>query len=391
MGIVRFLRAHLDAVVSILLAAAYLAELSLGERSAVGDSFIATVEIDETLAIAASVAFLLSLAVRTRLPLLPLALAYVALVLTGSGQLDAILSLLAGLALASYSVGAWAGGRAGQVGALAVGGLAGVAVVRTSTGAPEPRDIAAVLVLFVGAWLLGLAVRSLRAGRGDRRVIGAVDWEAASGAPDSDGRDDIVREIRDVVERSMSAVITQSRHAQISLDDEPQLARQGLRIIESAGTEALEETQRLTGLLLSPDGTPLPEAQPGLAELDFLTEQISEAGLPVDMRVEGRPVPLTSELDGVAYRVVQEALMSTLEHATSAHASVVIRYEPDELRVEIVDDGIAVEGQTGDEETAGLVAVRHEVAKLGGTLDAGPGDQRGYWVIARLPFEPDWE
>ena len=372
-----------------MLAAAYLAEITLGERSAVGPSFVEPVETEEALAIAATTAFLLSLALRSRLPLVPLALAYVAFLSSGSAELDATLTLAAGVVLAAYSVGAWAGGRAGQVGAVGVGGLVGVAVVRASAGLPDERSIAIALTSLVGAWAVGLALRSVRAGRGDERVVGDVDWEAAAAAPDSAGRDDIVRDVREVVERSMSAVILQSRSAQASLEREPDRSRHALRIIEAAGNEALIETQRLTGSLLSPDGTPLPEPQPSLDDLDYLAEQISEAGLPVDMRVEGRVVQLTPELDGVAYRVVHEALLSTLEHATSAHSGVVIRYETDELQIEVVDDGIAVAGEDSVEETAGLVAVRSEVAKLGGTLDAGPGEKRGYWVLARLPYEPD--
>ena len=188
----------------------------------------------------------------------------------------------------------------------------------------------------------------------------------------------------------MSAVILQSRTARRSLDDEPVRAQRALGNIEAASSEALEETQRLTGLLLSPDGTPLPEPLPGLGDLDFLAEEVTRAGLPVDTRVEGRPLRLTPELDGVAYRVVHEALMSTLNHATSAQSSVVVRYEPDELQVEVADDGVSLEDEDAVQETAGLMAVRDEVAALGGTLDAGPGDERGYWVLARLPYEPDW-
>jgi signal transduction histidine kinase len=108
------------------------------------------------------------------------------------------------------------------------------------------------------------------------------------------------------------------------------------------------------------------------------------------MRVEGRPLPLTPDLDAVAYRVVHEALMTTLDHATSASSSVVVRYEPDELQLEIVDDGLGLADDDVEQETAGLLAVRQEVAVLGGTLDAGPGEERGYWVLARLPYEPDW-
>jgi signal transduction histidine kinase len=250
--------------------------------------------------------------------------------------------------------------------------------------------MAVPLALLAGAWLLGLAARSVRVDRGDERVSGDVDWETAVGILDSAGRDETVRELRDVIERSMSAVVLQARTARASLQREPARAQRALAIIEAAGSEALEETQRLTGMLLSPDGAPLPEPQPGLADLDFLAEQVTEAGLPVDTRVEGNPLPLTPDLDAVAYRVVHEALMSTLYHSMDAHSSVVVRYEPDELQVEVMDDGISIEGDDVGQETAGLMAVRDEVARMGGTLDAGPGDERGYWVLARLPYEPDW-
>jgi signal transduction histidine kinase len=299
-------------------------------------------------------------------------------------------SVFAGLVLATYSVGAWAAGRASQVGALGVGLLTGLAVVRSFDGELTSETHVVPALLLIGGWLLGLALRSIRAARGDERVAGELDWETGSDAPDSAGRDDIVRELRDVIERAMSAVIVQSRNARRTLDEDPAAAHRSLVKVEAAGTEALEETQRLSGLLLSPDGAPLPEPQPGLADLDYLTEQIIAAGLPVDMRIEGRPVPLTPDLDAVAYRVVHEALMATLNSAASAHSAVVIRYEPDELELEIVDNGIAADGSDGDQETAGLMAVRDEVAALGGTLDAGPGDERGYWVLARLPYEPDW-
>ena len=69
---------------------------------------------------------------------------------------------------------------------------------------------------------------------------------------------------------------------------------------------------------------------------------------------------------------------------------MVIRYEPDELQIEVVDDGLGLEDDDTEQETAGLIAVRDEVARLGGALDAGPGIERGYWVLVRFPYEPDW-
>ena len=42
--------------------------------------------------------------------------------------------------------------------------------------------LALPLVLLVGAWLLGLAARSIRAGRGDERVSGEPGWEEVADA-----------------------------------------------------------------------------------------------------------------------------------------------------------------------------------------------------------------
>jgi signal transduction histidine kinase len=388
-GVVRFLRAHFDSVIALLLAAAYLGEVYRADDPVVGTALLAEPILDDAIAIAGTVVFLLSLALRTRLPLVPLVLALVALTLGGRAQEATLYSVWAGLTLTAYSVGAWGGGRVGQMGALGVGALIGLVVIRSFDGVLDPRAHAAPALLLLGAWLVGLALRSIRAARGDERVVGELDWEAGVATPDSAGRDDTVRELRDVIERAMSAVVLHSRDARRTLDDDPRAAHRALAVVEAAGTQALEETQRLTGLLLSPDGAPLPEPQPGLADLDYLVEQVTAAGLPVAMRIEGRPLPLTPDLDAVAYRVVHEALMATLNGTTSARSDVVVRYEPDELQVEVVDDGISADDDAAA-ETAGLVEVRDAVVRLGGTLDAGPGDERGYWVLARLPYEPDW-
>jgi hypothetical protein len=384
---VRFVRTHLDTVLAVALALAFGLEVYRAAGEIGGRPVIARLRLDDAVAVGLVFAFLLSLALRSRLPLFPLALAYPALAGLGSVELTASVALLLGLALAAYSVGAWAGGRSGQVGALGVGALIGLLVLRAGTPA-SPRDIAGPVLVLLGPWLLGLAARGARARRGDARVLATRGWGSGVAAPDSAGRDETVRDLRDIIERAMSAVILQARTARRSLERDPHAAHEALVVVEAAATDALEETQRLTGLLLSPDGTPLPEPQPGLGDLDFLIEEVTKAGLPVDMHVTGRVVPLTPDLDAVAYRVVHEALQAALDGARDGTASITVRYQPDALEVEVVDDGVAADD--GMQTTSGLEAVRAEVAALGGTLDAGPRKGRGYWVLAELPYEADW-
>jgi hypothetical protein len=386
-GVLRFVHAHLDTLVALLLTAAYVVEV-WGSGAAVGPPFLSDLPLDEALALGAGAAFTLSLALRSRMPAVPLALAFVALALFGRGAIDGLTSVLLGLVLMAYSVGAWSGGRAALIGALGLGALAGLAVLRAGSDPVEARDIAAPILVFFAPWLVGIGVRGVRGRRGDPRVAGTPRIGPGAGAAAGGGANDRVRELRELIERDMSTVILESRSARRSMRDDPRATERSLTDIEAAGTEALEETQRLTGLLLSPDGARGAELGPGLADVEYLAEEVTKAGLPVDTMVTGRPLPLTPDLDAVAYRVAHEALMAALGGTRDASADVFVRYEPDLLEIEVVDDGVPL--GDGSQDTAGLEAVRKEVASLGGTLDAGPREGRGYRVLAQLPYEPDW-
>jgi signal transduction histidine kinase len=84
---------------------------------------------------------------------------------------------------------------------------------------------------------------------------------------------------------------------------------------------------------------------------------------------------------------VQEALTNTLKHAGPARASVVVQYDSDALRLDITDDGQAP-ATTPDGSGHGLPGMRERVNLFGGQLDAGPGQDGGYSVSARLPLQP---
>jgi signal transduction histidine kinase len=141
--------------------------------------------------------------------------------------------------------------------------------------------------------------------------------------------------------------------------------------------------RRLVGILRSADEAGL-EPQPSLRHLDALVDRVQRAGLPVALTIEGAASQLPAGVDLSAYRIVQQALANTLEHAGSAHAAVDIRYTPDAVEIEVSDDGAGPSERGADRYGHGLIGMRERAALYGGELVTGPRPGGGYAVRARL-------
>jgi signal transduction histidine kinase len=195
----------------------------------------------------------------------------------------------------------------------------------------------------------------------------------------------IARELHDVVAHSVSVMTVQASGVRRLLRPEQERERAALEIVEQTGREALAEMRRLLGVLREAGDEPELAPQPSLDRLEALLEQMRSSGLPVEVVVEGEPRPLAPGIDLSAYRVVQEALTNALKHAGEAHALVRLRYCPDQLELEISDDGRSSGRANGHGQ--GLYGMRERVAVCGGTIDAGPRPEGGFLVHATLPVE----
>ena len=116
--------------------------------------------------------------------------------------------------------------------------------------------------------------------------------------------------------------------------------------------------------------------QPGLDGLDSLVDEVGRAGLPVQLHVDGEPVPLPRAIDLSAYRIVQEGLTNALKHARASRRR---RDRPLPRRtsceIEVRDDG-AGQLDDGDGLGHGLVGVRERVKIYGGEMTRRNGDRR---------------
>ena len=194
----------------------------------------------------------------------------------------------------------------------------------------------------------------------------------------------IARELHDAIAHNVSMMVLQAGAERRILDGQQGGTRAVLQTIEQTGRGALTEMRRLVGMLRE-DGDDELSPQPGLDDLPHLAAQVREAGLPVELTIEGnkRPLPVGIELS--AYRIVQEALTNALKHAGDATARVHVRYGDDTLELEIIDDGTGSAAPVTTGGGHGLTGMHERVALYGGRIDTGHKASGGFRVRVLLP------
>jgi signal transduction histidine kinase len=249
-------------------------------------------------------------------------------------------------------------------------------------------DVFANTVLYTVALLFGWTVQSRRLRLKDaeeRAELLEREQEEERARAIADERLHIAQELHDVMAHSMSVIAVQAGVGMHVADTDAAEAKKALENISTTSRSTLAELRRLLGVLREDaDGANYVPA-PGLADLDKLAREVSDAGVPVNVTMEGSLADVPPGVDFTGYRIVQEALTNVLKHAGPSTAQVRVAHEPGALRIEVRDDGRGVNGRsTGTGH--GLLGMRERVAVYGGSLDAGPVDGGGFVVMAELPY-----
>jgi signal transduction histidine kinase len=257
-----------------------------------------------------------------------------------------------------------------------------------------PSHTTAELILipveFGITWAVGFALRarSEQAEAAETRAERAErEREAAARLAVAEERARIARELHDVVAHAVSVMVLQVGAVRHKLPDAMADDRDALKGVERAGRTALTEMRRLLAAMrLEGDEAQL-GPQPGLDRLDSLLEEVGRAGLPVQLHVDGDPIPLPRGIELSAYRIVQEGLTNALKHAHASDADVTVRYRADEVEIEIRDNGLG--SATSDGLGHGLVGVRERVKIYGGEMSAGTATGGGFVLSTRLPIRAE--
>jgi signal transduction histidine kinase len=297
-------------------------------------------------------------------------------------------ALLAGVA-AAFLLGSLRDAVAARVGLAVV--LGGAAVVVYNDPGHAPGDLIFAPVQFGIAWFAGFVVHqwAAQAEAAEERASHAErERESAARVAVAEERARIARELHDIVAHAVSVMVLQVGAVRHRLPDHLAEDRDALNGVEQAGRAALAEMRRLLGAMRH-DGQALElTPQPGLDHLDWLVGDVSRAGLPVRLHLDGDPLPLPRAIDLSAYRIIQEGLTNALKHAQASHADVTVRYGADDLQIEIRDDGRG-SATTDDGLGHGLLGVRERVKIYGGQMTAGTATEGGFILRARLPVSGD--
>ncbi len=342
----------------------------------------------------------------------PVAVAVVVLVAAGAyyplGPYDSPLPMIA-YVVALYTVAAE--GRLAAAVTLAVLTMLAIGYGELVPRSDDERHVDDAAMVLLTGWLFGvIAVGHAQRNRQaylrevERRAIAAErEKEVRARQSATEERLRIARELHDVIGHSLSLINVQSGAALHEHARRPEGTKglvDALEAIRASSKDALRELRATLGVLRQADEEAAPTAPaPGLEEVRELVERARSAGLDVRLVVEGprgRPVP--RQVGHAAYRIVQESLTNVTRHAEARRVVVTVRYEGDDIRVRVEDDGRgAAEEDTaaGAGTGSGIAGMAERARALGGELTVGNahedgvregGAGRGFRVEARLPL-----
>ena len=264
-------------------------------------------------------------------------------------------------------------------------------LVNLVNGQPLPSGwiaagIAAWMLLLVAASELVRNRRAFAQASRQRAIEEERSQREAARRHATEERLSIARELHDVLGHSLSLINVQSGVALELMDRKPEQARTALSAIKQVSKEALVEVQSVLDSLRRPDEEPPRAPVPSIENIGELVRRAEATGLAVDVEQAGQPSSLPANVDGAAYRIVQEALTNVVRHAGAATVSIRIYQEEGDFVVVVDDDGDGGPGSLAAGGGNGIRGMRDRASALGGQLTTGPRPGGGFRVRARLPM-----
>jgi signal transduction histidine kinase len=189
----------------------------------------------------------------------------------------------------------------------------------------------------------------------------------------------IARELHGSIGHALTVAVVQAGAARAAGD--PAFTDRALDAIEETGRAALEDLERVLGILRESE-RPV-SARPTLTDADRLLESARVSGAKVDAELTGRLDTVPGPVSREGYRILQESLTNVLRHAGAVPVRVRVAVGEGTLGLEVRNPLTAE--IPGPGRGSGLRGIRERAALLGGRARTGP-DEDDWQVHVELPL-----
>jgi signal transduction histidine kinase len=231
------------------------------------------------------------------------------------------------------------------------------------------------VIAAASAWLAGYAMR-VRQQYAETTWQRALTLERAREAETANAisreRDEIARELHDVVTHSVAVMVVQASAADAVWERDPEQARAALRAVEESGRTVMSELREMLRTMRSDDdGSRARTAQPDLTALDDLVGRIESAGVRARFQRTGDLDLIPATAARSLLRIAQESVTNALRHAKAQSIEIALSVAADCAHLSVADDGVGLTTTAGEAEDAGgygLIGMRERAAAIGAEL-----------------------
>ncbi len=196
-------------------------------------------------------------------------------------------------------------------------------------------------------------------------------------------RERLAHEIHDTVAQNLSSIQMLLHAAERdlgNLDVAEEELEQPLRRMEAARRAAsnnLAETRAMIAAL-----TPAGLREASISEaLERIAADFAHASdMDIQVETHGEPQKLPMRVEAGLLRIAQGAVSNAVQHSGASRVRVTLTHEPEEIRLDVVDNGVGFDvaaqaGKPAGLGHLGLDAMRSRAAELGGelTIESAPG------------------
>ena len=88
------------------------------------------------------------------------------------------------------------------------------------------------------------------------------------------------------------------------------------------------------------------------------------------------------------FRICQESLTNVARHASASRVAITLDPVEGGVRMTVSDDGKGLDPQRLDRKTLGLIGMKERALMMGGKLEMGNGEGKGFRLAVTVPLPP---